>query len=183
MNSLVKESDVGLVRPLDLELSEEAGESKVLAARLSRIFLIVAVSLLLLKLLLVSRREMITEGYDAEAYVRVSLRSFGSIFSGDADHPPGASLAMALARVLGVPYRIFLEIFLALAAFMFFRPLLVWTGLGIAAVALSFALLLFHPGLILEMDRAMSDPVNFLLWLAGAGGVIGFVVAPREILP
>jgi hypothetical protein len=43
--------------------------------------------------------------------------------------------------------------------------------------------LIFHPKLILGLDRAVSDSVSFLLWLAGAGGIIGFVGAPREKLP
>ena len=29
----------------------------------------------------------------------------------------------------------------------------------------------------------MSDPVCFAFWLAGAGGIIGFVAAPRDKLP
>jgi hypothetical protein len=54
---------------------------------------------------------------------------------------------------------------------------------GIAAAAFSYGLLIFHPTLILGLDRAVSDSVSFLLWLAGAGGIIGFVGAPREKLP
>ena len=100
-----------------------------------------------------------------------------------AGHPPGASLVMALARSLGIPYRIFIEIFLAVAAFLFFRPLVASMRLGIAAAAMSYGLLLFHPTLILGMDRAMSDSVSFLCWLFGAGGIIGFVAAPQDRLP
>ena len=90
---------------------------------------------------------------------------------------------MALARLLGIPYRIFIEIFFAAAAFLFFRPLVVWTRFGTTGVTLLYALLLFHPVLVLEMDRAMSDPVSVFCWLAGVGGIIGFVAAPRDRFP
>ena len=152
-------------------------------ASLARNFLIIAVALLLLKLLLVSQREIVTEPNDAEGYVSASLDDLGLVVSGAAFHAPGASLVMGLARSLGIPYRIFMEVFLAVAAFLFFRPLVVSIRLGIAAVTLSYGLLLFHPALILEMDRAMSDSVGFLWWLAGAGGILGFVAAPRENVP
>ena len=42
-------------------------------ARRTRNFLILAIALLLLKLLLVSQREIVPETYDAESYVRHSL--------------------------------------------------------------------------------------------------------------
>jgi hypothetical protein len=163
------------------EAVPEVGRSK--PATPARFFLVVAIALLLLKLLLVSRREMAPETHDAEAYASASMQQLGSVFSADAYHPPGASLVMAMARSLGVPYRIFIEVFLALAAFLFLRPLVASMGLGVIAVALSYALLLFHPNLILEMDRPMSDSVSFLCWLIGAGGIIGIVAAPRERLP
>ncbi len=146
-------------------------------------FLIIAIALLLLKLLLVSRREMAPETHDAEAYASASMHGLGFLFTVGAGHPPGASLVMAMARSLGIPYRIFIEVLLALAAFLFLRPLVASMRLGIVAVALSYALLLFHPDLILEMDRPMSDSVSFLCWLIGAGGIIGFVAAPRERFP
>jgi hypothetical protein len=152
-------------------------------ASLARNFLIIAVALLLLKLLLVSQREIVTEPNDAEGYVSASLDDLGLVVSGAAYHAPGASLVMGLARSLGIPYRIFMEVFLAVAAFLFFRPLVVSMRLGIAAVTFSYGLLLFHPALILEMDRAMSDSVSFFCWLIGAGGIIGFVLAPRENAP
>lgn len=163
------------------EAVPEVGRSK--PAMPARFFLVVAIALLLLKLLLVSRREMAPEAHDAEAYASASMQQLGSVFSADAYHPPGASLVMAMARSLGVPYRIFIEVFLALAAFLFLRPLVASMRLGVIAVALSYALLLFHPNLILEMDRPMSDSVSFLCWLIGAGGIIGIVAAPRERLP
>lgn len=137
------------------EAVPEVGRSK--PAMPARFFLVVAIALLLLKLLLVSRREMAPEAHDAEAYASASMQQLGSVFSADAYHPPGASLVMAMARSLGVPYRIFIEVFLALAAFLFLRPLVASMRLGVIAVALSYALLLFHPNLILEMDRPMSD--------------------------
>lgn len=90
---------------------------------------------------------------------------------------------MAMARSPGIPYRVFMEVFLAVAAFLFFRPLVASMRLGITAVTLSYGLLLFHPTLILEMDRAMSDAVSFLCWLIGAGGIIGCVAAPPEKFP
>lgn len=152
-------------------------------ASLARNFLTIAVALLLLKLLLVSQREIVTEPNDAEGYVSASLDDLGLVVSGAAYHAPGASLVMGLARSLGIPYRIFMEVFLAVAAFLFFRPLVVSMRLGIAAVTFSYGLLLFHPALILEMDRAMSDSVGFLWWLAGTGGILGFVAAPRENVP
>ena len=137
----------------------------------ARVFLVIAVALLLLKLLLVSRREMAPETHDAEAYASASLQQLGSLLTVGAGHPPGASLVMAMARSLGIPYRIFIEVSLSLAAFLFLRPLVVSMRLGIVAVALSYALLLFNPDLILEMDRPMSDSVSFLCWLIGAGGI------------
>ena len=74
---------------------------------------------------------------------------------------------MALARLLWLPYRIFIEIFFATAAFLFFRSLAVWTRLGIVSShGPLYALLLFHPVLVLEINRAMSDPVSVLCWLA-----------------
>jgi len=74
-------------------------------------------------------------------------------------------------------------VFLAITAFVFFRPLAVSMRLGIAAATVSYGLLLFHPALILGLDRAMSDSVNFFCWLIGAGGIMGFVAAPRGKLP
>ncbi len=165
---------------MDREAGEDAKRAILAQDRLSRNFLIVAVALFLVKLLLVSHREIVPEPHDAEAYVSASVDELGSLFTGAADHPPGASLIMALARSLGIPFRVFMELFLGVAAFLFFRPLVASIRLGIIAVALSYALLLFHPALILEMDRAMSDTVSFLCWLIGAGGIIGFVASPRE---
>ena len=165
-------------------VSEAVAEPPKLAtARPTRDFLIVAIALLLVKLLLVSRREILTDQYDAEAYVSASLDDLRSVLGGDQFHPPGASWVMALARLLGIPYRIFIEIFFATAAFLFFRPLAVWTRLGTTGVTLLYALLLFHPVLVLEMDRAMSDPVSVLCWLAGAGGILGFVAASGKKFP
>src|SRR5271157_154734 len=163
--------------------ASEDGRPVLATARPARVFLIIAIALLLLKLLLVSQREMVPETDDAESYVRHSLDDLASVFGGYAGHAPGASLVMASARSLGIPYRIFMEVFLALAAFLFFRPLVGSMRLGFAAAAFSYGLLIFHPTLILGMDRAISEPVSFSLWLAGAGGIIGFVVAPRENLP
>jgi hypothetical protein len=163
------------------EAVPEVGRSK--PAMPGRVFLVVAIALLLLKLLLVSRREMVPETHDAEAYASASLYDLRVIFFDSAGHPPGAALVMGLARSLAIPYRIFIEICLAVAAFFFFRPLVVRMRVGIVVVAVLYALLLFHPTLILEMDRPMSDPVCFAFWLAGAGGIIGFVAAPREKLP
>jgi hypothetical protein len=148
-----------------------------------RRFLVVAIILFVAKLLLISRREMVPEPNDAVEYVSISLDHLGSVFTSTAGHPPGAALVMALARSLGIPYRAFLELFLALAAFLFLRPLVVSIRLGILATTLTYGLLLFHPALILEMDRAMSDSVALLWWLTGIGGIIGFVAAPREKIP
>jgi hypothetical protein len=161
----------------------EAEPSKPTTAHPMRNFLIIAIALLAVKLLLISRREIVPEPYDAEEYVALSLENLRAIFAGGADHAPGASLIMALARLLGIPYRIFTELILAAAAFLFFRPLVVWTRIGVGAVAFCYALLLFHPALILWLDRSMSDPVNFICWLAGAGGVLGVVAAPRDRFP
>jgi hypothetical protein len=148
-----------------------------------RVFLVVAIVLLLMKLLLVSRREMVPEAHDALAYVIASMQDVGILFIFGAGHPPGASLLMALARSLGIPYRIFIECFLAFAAYLFFRPLVAWMRLGIFEIGLCYGVLLFHPNLILGLDQAMSDPVSFSLWLAGVGGIIGFVAASREKFP
>lgn len=173
-----------LTRNSDGMVSEAVAEPPKLAtARPTRDFLIVAIALLLVKLLLVSRREILTDQYDAEAYVSASLDDLRSVLGGDQFHPPGASWVMALARLLGIPYRIFIEIFFATAAFLFFRPLAVWTRLGTTGVTLLYALLLFHPVLVLEMDRAMSDPVSVLCWLAGAGEILGFVAASGKKFP
>jgi hypothetical protein len=106
---------------MESEAVAEAGPREPATARLTRNFLIIALALLLVKLLLVSRREILTDQYDAEAYVSASLDDLRSVFGGDQFHPPGASLVMALARLLGIPYRIFIEIFLAAAAFFFLQ--------------------------------------------------------------
>lgn len=161
----------------------EAERPEPATASLVRNFLVIAIALLLLKLLLVSQREIVPEQHDAEAYASASLYDLRLIFFDSAGHPPGAPLVMALARSLGIPYRVFIEVFLAVAAFLFFRPLVASMRLGMIAVTLSYGVLLFHPSLILEMDRAMSDSVSFFCWLMGAGGIIGFVAAPREKLP
>jgi hypothetical protein len=159
----------------------EAERREPATAHPVRNFLIIAIALFVLKLLMVSHREMVPEPYDAEGYVNASLDNLGGMFAGGYEgHPPGASLIMALARSLGIPYRVFIEGFLAAAAFLFFLPQVVWTRLGIAAGSLVYAILLFHPNLILGLDRSMSDPVSFACLLAGAGGIIGFVAAPRE---
>jgi hypothetical protein len=162
------------------EAVAEAELGKPATARLTRNFIIVAAILLILKLLMVSQREMVPEQHDAEAYVSASMQDLGSLFTVAAGHAPGASLVMAVARWLGVPYRIFIEGFLALAAFLFLRPLLALTRMGIVATTLIYSVLLFHPALILEMDRPMSDSVSFFCWLIGVGGIVGFVAAPRE---
>jgi len=107
-------------------------------ASLARNFLIIAIALLLLKLFLVSR-DIVPERHDAEAYATASLYDLRLIFFDSAGHPPGAALVMGLS--LGIPYRIFIEVCLAAAAFLLFRPLVVWTRLGIAAVAVLYALL------------------------------------------
>src|SRR5271167_2164659 len=164
------------------EAELDAQREKPAAANRAPRFLVIAIALLLLKLLLVSRREMVPETHDAEAYASASLDDLGFLFTVAAGHPPGASLVMAFARWLGLPYRIFIEVFLAVAAFLFLRPLVLSTRLGIVATAVIYGLLLFHPTLILEMDRPMSDSVSFFCWLIGAGGIVGFVVAPREKL-
>ena len=159
-------------------------------ASLARNFLIIAVALLLLKLLLVSQREIVTEPNDAEGYVSASLDDLGLVVSGAAYHAPGASLVMGLARSLGIPYRIFMEVFLAVAAFLFFRPLVVSMRLGIAAVTFSlrpFALpSRFNPGdgssnvqfgqLLLLVDRRRRKSL-VLFWRPGRtlhGGVLGW---------
>ena len=152
-------------------------------SRQARVFLIIAIALLLLKLLWVSQREMVPEQHDAEAYASASMQDLGALFTVAAGHPPGASLVMALARSLGIPYRIFIEVFLAVAAFLFLRPLFVSTRIGIAATTFIYIVLLCHPALILEMDRPMSDSVSFFCWLIGAGEIVGFVAAPREKRP
>jgi hypothetical protein len=159
------------------EAVPESGLSKSITP--ARFFLVVAIALLLLKLVLVSQREIVPEQHDADAYSNASLYSLRLVFLDSAGHPPGAALVMGLARSMGIPYRVFIEIFLAAAAFLFFRPLVVSMRLSLAAASALYALLLFHPTLMLEMDRAMSDAVGFSLWLAGAGGIIGFVAAPR----
>jgi hypothetical protein len=161
----------------------EAERPERATARQARVFLIIAVALLLLKLLWVSQREMVPEQHDAEAYASASMQDLSALFTVGAGHAPGASLVMAVARWLGIPYRIFIEGFLATAAFLFLRPLIVPTRIGIAAATLIYSVLLFHPALILEMDRSMSDSVSFFCWLIGAGGIVGFVAAPREKLP
>ena len=48
--------------------ASEDGRPVLATARPARVFLIIAIALLLLKLLLVSQREMVTETYDAERW-------------------------------------------------------------------------------------------------------------------
>lgn len=141
---------------------------------------IFVVALLLIKLFVVSEREIVPERDDSIGYVRFSVDYFSSLFSGAASHPPGASLMIAGARLLGLPYRIFLEIILAIAALLLFRPLIASASIGLPSAAIGCTILLFHPVLLLEMDRAMADPVGFLCWLIGAAGLVGLVSAPRK---
>jgi hypothetical protein len=168
---------------MNIDAGPEAERLERATARQARVFLIIAIALLLLKLLWVSQREMVPEQHDAEAYASASMQDLGALFTVAAGHPPGASLVMALARSLGIPYRIFIEVFLAVAAFLFLRPLFVSTRIGIAATTFIYVVLLCHPALILEMDRPMSDSVSFFCWLIGAGGIVGFAAAPREKRP
>jgi hypothetical protein len=90
---------------------------------------------------------------------------------------------MAAARLLGLPYRVFFEVALATAALLLFRPLVSSTIIGLPTALFGCAILMFHPVLLLEMDRAMGDPVAFLWWLVGVAGLFGFLAAPRERLP
>jgi hypothetical protein len=122
---------------------------------------------LLLKLLFMAEREIVPERDDNVGYIRFSLESFASAFGGDASHPPGASLLIALARSLGLPYRVFIEVALAAAALLLFRPLVLSGCMSLPTAVIACAVLIFHPVLLLEMDRAMGDPVGFLWWLFG----------------
>jgi len=168
---------------MSVEASPETERPERAAARQTRTLLIVAVALLLLKLLWVSQREMVPEQHDAEAYASASMQDLGALFTVAAGHPPGASLVMALARLFGIPYRIFIELFLALATFLFLRPLFVFARIGIVATTLIYFVLICHPALLLEMDRPMSDSVSFICWLIGVGGIAGFAASPREKFP
>src|SRR5262245_61536418 len=92
-------------------------------ARVLSNFLIVAIALLVVKLALISGREILPERDDSIGYVRFSLDNLSSVLTGEGSHPPGPSLVMALGRFLGIPYRTFLEILFAASAFSFLRPL------------------------------------------------------------
>ena len=107
-----------------------SGAPEPATASLARNFLIIAVALLLLKLLLVSQREIVTEPNDAEEYVSASLDDLRLVVSGAAFHAPGASLVMAVGPVARNSLSVFMEVFLAVAAFLFFRPLVVSMRLG-----------------------------------------------------
>jgi hypothetical protein len=75
------------------EAVAEAEARKPARARLTRNFLIAAAILLLLKLLVVSQREMVPEQHDAEAYVSASMQDLGSLFTVAAGHAPGPPLS------------------------------------------------------------------------------------------
>lgn len=141
---------------------------------------LLAIMLLAVKLILVSQREMAVESNDPTTYVRMSLYHL-SLFDFHG-HPPGASYVMWFARTLGIPYRVFEEIILALAIFLFLRPLVACRmGLVIAIPALF--LMMFNPNLVLAMDIASAEPPYLFVLLAGLGGVLGVIFARRDRLP
>jgi hypothetical protein len=138
---------------------------------------LLAIILLAVKLILVSQHEVVIAPNDSTTYVRMSLDRL-SIFDKH-HHPPGTSYVIWCARAFGIPYRIFEEIILALMVFLFLRPLAACRlGLGIAIPV--FALIIFNPNLIISMDNALSEPVYLFFLLAGLGGVLGAIFAPRD---
>jgi hypothetical protein len=139
-----------------------------------------AVILLIIKLILVSHREMVLEPYDASSYVDTSFNHLSILDI----HlmPPGTSYVIWCARTLGIPYRLFQEVLLALATFLFLRPLAAWK-LGLTVATLVFGLILFNPNLIISMDYVRSEPVYLFISLSGLGGVLGIILAPRDRLP
>jgi hypothetical protein len=152
-------------------------------ATLNLHFLAAVVTLLVIKLLVIAEREIVPERDDNIGYVRYSSEYFPALLSGAASHPPGASLIMATARFLGLPYRVFLEVLLATGVLLLFRPLVSSARITLSTAVFGSVVLLFHPVLVLEMDRAMGDPAAFLCWLIGVAGLLGFVTAPRETFP
>jgi hypothetical protein len=140
-------------------------------------FAVASVTFLLIKLSFVSGREMVVEPWDAWSYVNASYHLF-SLF----EHPPGTSYLIWLGRLFGVPYRVFQEVVLAIAAFLFLRPLVV-TRLGLFVAIATLALVLFNPNLVQLMDHAYSETAYILFYLAGLGGVLGVIVAPRDQFP
>ena len=142
---------------------------------------LLALVLLAVKLILVSQREMAVAPFDPAAYVRMSLYSL-SIFDSHA-HPPGASYIMWFSRTLGIPYRVFQEIMLALGIFLFLRPVAATSRVGLATSILAFFLMVFNPNLVLAMDKPNAEVPYLFVLLAGLGGVLGVIFAPRDRLP
>ena len=142
---------------------------------------LLAVILLTVKLVVVSQREMALVSNDSVAYVVTSLKRL-SIFAFH-NHPPGTSYVIWCARAFGIPYRVFEEIILALMMFLFLRPLVVYCRSGLFIAIPVFMLIMFNPNLVRVMDMPLSEPPYFLILLAGLGGVMGWIFAPRDRLP
>ncbi|MGI9345221.1 MAG: hypothetical protein ACR2PW_03030, partial [Gammaproteobacteria bacterium] len=94
-----------------------------------------------------------------------------------------ASYVIWCARAFDIPYRLFEEIILALAIFLFLRPLVVYCRSGLFIAIPVFILIIFNPNLVWMMDIPLSEPPYFLVLLAGLGGVMGWIFAPRDRLP
>jgi hypothetical protein len=145
-----------------------AGQNSVAVAPFSgmnnqknlNLFLAISILGLLLKFYCVARREMIPETFDAIDYVDMSI--FG-LTGGAPNHPFGASLIMALSRIIGTPYRLFEEFFLAAGLVAMLAPLC-RSRAGLICATAIYILCLFNPGGVLLMDGAMSD-TPFVVWV------------------
>lgn len=140
---------------------------------LLKLFLVIVLAGLIIKLLCVTSREIIPTRFDAAYYVNVSLFRLPNPAP---HHPVGASLVMALSRFVGAPYRLFEELLLAMALTAMLAPLC-HSRIGFASATAIYILCLFNPGGVLVMDSALSE-IPFLIWLMFAWS--GILMAARS---
>ena len=134
-----------------------------------------------MKLYFVSSREMIPQINDPKYYATESLELFHHV-PGTPHHPVGASLVMALSRSLGLPYRPFQEILLAIALSALLLTLC-RSRAGFFSAAVIYTLCLFNPGGALLMDIALSDgPFLIFVAFAWAGILMAAQACDRSAL-
>jgi len=124
--------------------------------------------ILAIKLLVITGNEIISEGSDSVEYLLLAKKWFwGSI-----ENPirgPGYPLFLAVLNFFYLPLRITSEVFLAIGAAWFSHSLML-IRLSKPAVVTIYAVILFHPLVILNMDMPMSEGlfVTFSLFSLGA---------------
>lgn len=129
--------------------------------------LIVAGSLVALKLLLVGSNEIVAVGHDPWTYVRLAANARPLAELGP---QPGYSMWLWLCRWIGIPQRIAIELCLAACAFLFAMFIGRRLG-GTPGSAGVFALLLFSPATFHLFDTTLSDGFYACLTVAVSGTV------------